>query len=137
GMRQFYLATQSNVVFLTSGAEDDPSAWLGFFGVELLKALPFIDWAEVYGAEGLTRIEANSPLALHAVFAARVLIDLVFIGALVQAISISVSLSRQKRQFLLNQGVHVLDPRIEKFEIAKLAKLRHGQWEYSEEISQF
>jgi hypothetical protein len=137
GMRQFYLAMQSNVVFLTSGAEDDPSAWLGFFGVELLKALPFIDWAEVYGAEGLTRIEANSPLALHAVFAARVLIDLVFIGALVQAISISVSLSRHKRQFLLNQGVHVLDPRIEKFEIAKLARLRHGQWEYSEEISQF
>lgn len=137
GMRQFYLATQMDDVFLAAGVEDDPSAWLGFFGVELLKALPFIDWAEVYGAEGMTRIEANGPLALHAVFAARVLIDLVFIGALVQAISISVSLSRHKRQFLMNQNVHVLDPRIEKSEIAKLARRRNGSWEFAEEISQF
>lgn len=137
GMRQFYLTVRFSNDFQTGGFENDPTAWLGFFGVELLKALPFVDWAEVYGAEGMTRIAANSPVALHAVFAARVLIDLVFIGALVQAISISVSLSRHKRQFLLNQGVHILDPRIEKIEIAKLARRRKGQWEFSPEIAQF
>lgn len=137
GMRQFYLTVRLSDEFQTGGFENDPSAWLGFFGVELLKALPFVDWAEVYGAEGVTRIAAKSPIALHAVFAARVLIDLVFIGALVQAISISVSLSRHKRQFLLNQGVHVLDPRIEKIEIAKLARRRKGQWEFSQDIGQF
>ena len=138
GMRQFYMATGVPDTFLLSGSiRDDPFAWLGLFGVELLKALPFVDWADIYGAHGNTRISANSPLALHAIFAARVLIDLVFIGALIQAISISVALSRHKRQFLMNQDVHVLDDRIEKAEIARLARRKNGKWEYRTEIEQF
>lgn len=138
GIRQFYLAAGAPTAFALHGAvRDDPWAWFGFFGVELLKALPFIDWADIYGAHGLTRISANGPLALHAIFAARVLIDLVFIGALVQAISISVALSRHKRRFLQNLDVHILDERVEKSELARLARRKNGEWQFRDEIEQF
>lgn len=135
GIRQFYLSSGVATSFSLDGSvRDDVFAWFGFFGVELLKALPFVDWADIYGAEGLTRIKANGPLALHAIFAARVLIDLVFISALIQAVLISVGLSRHKRRFLKNQDVHVLDDRIEKSELARLARRKNGVWVFREEI---
>jgi len=67
-------------------------------------------------------------------FVARVLIDLVFISALIQAVLISVNLSRHKRRFLKNQDVHVLDDRIEKTELSRLARRKNGQWTFKEEI---
>jgi uncharacterized membrane protein len=138
GIRQFYLTTGVPTSFTLHGAvRDDPFAWFGFFGVELLKALPFVDWADIYGAHGLTRITTNGPLSLHAVFAARVLIDLVFIGALAQAISISIRLSRHRRRFLQNLDVHILDDRIEKSELARLARRQNGEWVFRQEIEQY
>ena len=39
------------------------------------RALPFVDWADIYGASGQARIHVNSAIAMHAVFTARVVID--------------------------------------------------------------
>lgn len=138
GIRQFYLSSGVPTSFALNGSvRDDVLAWFGFFGVELLKALPFVDWADIYGAHGLTRITTNGPLALHAVFVARVLIDLVFIGALIQAITISIRLSRHKRRFLQNTDTHVLDERIEKSELSRLSRRHKGSWVYKTEIKQY
>jgi hypothetical protein len=137
GMRQFYLAAMEPDDFLFQGSvQDDPTAWMGFFGVELVKALPFVDWADIYGAHGATRISANSPLALHAVFAARVVIDVFFLGALLQAISISVGLARHKREFFLRKA-DVLDERIEKHELRRLVQKRNGSWAPFGEVEPF
>ncbi len=139
GMRQFSMLPGASEAFLVrGGVENDPFAWMGFFGVELLKALPFIDWADIYGARGDTRISTDSALAMHAVFAARVIIDLVFLATLLQAVSVSVALSRHKNRFLSGDPeITVLDDRIERGEIARLAKRRNGNWEYRSEIEKY
>jgi hypothetical protein len=64
--------------------------WLRFFGAELAKAVPFVDWWEVYDVQVRTpfHTEAAEPLAKHLTFAARALVDLVIMAALLQAIGI-------------------------------------------------
>lgn len=96
-------------------------AWTGFFGVELLKALPFVDWADIYGARSSAGISTSGPISMHAVFVARMIIDLVFLAALVQSVSISVAIEKNKRDFLANRnGVTRLDERIERSHLRRL-----------------
>lgn len=80
-------------------------AWLSFFGGELAKAVPFVDWWEIYNVsikapvEGVCAppgeqcLEGNGnadivPAAKHLTFAARAVVDLVIMAALFQAIGI-------------------------------------------------
>ena len=89
---------------------DSIRTWVDFYGTELAKAVPFVDWAEVYHVEGDAPVEANSALARHAVFLTRVLIDLVFLAALLQAISSASRDAQQKDLFYRKQTIHRLDP---------------------------
>jgi len=61
--------------------------WLRFFGAELAKAVPFVDWWEIYNVKVDTPFDAENaaPLAKHLTFAARALVDLVLMSALLQA----------------------------------------------------
>ena len=139
GMRQLHFTFGEGMFNIDGAVENNFVSWMSFFGVELVKALPFIDWSDIYGAKGATSISIVRPAAMHTVFAARVIIDLVFIASLLQAITISVSLSKQKRKFL-NQidGANKLDARIEKVELAKLAfKEKSGEWSFRPEIANF
>lgn len=79
-------------------------AWLSFFGGELAKAVPFVDWWEIYSVNIQTPVSgvcagaANEcvgsqtanivPAAKHLTFAARAMVDLVIMAALFQAIGI-------------------------------------------------
>lgn len=139
GMRQVHQIFDGSIFTVAKQELNDPLAWLGFFGVEMIKALPFVDWSDIYGAHGATAIKFENPSAMHLVFGSRVLIDLVFLSALVQAISISVSLGKHKRRFLGREvGVTKLDSRIEVTELSKLARRdRSGNWHYRPEISQY
>ena len=139
GMRQFELLFPSAQIFnIRAGAEDSLPAWTAFFGIELLKALPFIDWADTYQASGDTRIETGSILSMHVVVAARALIDVVFLSTLFQAVSISVSLSRNRRDFVSGKAdVDRLDDRIEVRELEKLAHWDRTRWEFSPDIEYF
>jgi hypothetical protein len=60
--------------------------WLRFFGAELAKAVPFVDWWEIYNVKVDTPFDAENaaPLAKHLTFAARALVDLVIMSALLQ-----------------------------------------------------
>tara|TARA_R110002020_G_scaffold464936_1_gene686039 strand:+ start:266 stop:2167 length:1902 start_codon:yes stop_codon:yes gene_type:complete len=138
-MRQFQLFDFGYPVFqVETGAIDRLDAWVGFFGVELLKALPFLDWADIYSAEAETRIHTSAPLSMHVLLVARAIIDLVFIGAILQALAISVSLSKNRRDFLERRaGVDALDPRIEARELARLSFRKNGEWRFREEIQQY
>jgi len=138
-MRQFQLFDFGYPVFqVEQGAIDRLDAWVGFFGVELLKALPFLDWADIYSAEAETRIHTSAPLSMHVLLVARAIIDLVFIGAILQALAISISLSKNRRDFLERRaGVDSLDPRIEARELSRLAFRKNGHWRFKEEISQY
>ncbi|MFN7054428.1 hypothetical protein [Hyphomonas sp.] len=80
-------------------------AWVSFFGAELAKAVPFVDWWEIYDVRIDVPVErvcssteaACPPEALergladagkHLTFAARAIVDLVIMAALFQAIGI-------------------------------------------------
>lgn len=108
----------------------DLRQWIGFYGTELAKAVPFVDWAEVYDVSGDATIEAHQPLALHLVFGTRVLIDLVFLAALLQAISIASRDANQKDRFYRKRDLTFLDPFTEPATFRTLVKkTADGEWE--------
>lgn len=95
--------------------------WIGFFGTELAKAVPFVDWAEVYNVGGTDESLVRSPAAHHFVFATRILVDLVFLAALLQALSISARNATQRGLFYEGQ-LDRLDPFLEPREFRKLMR---------------
>lgn len=105
------------------------SLWLAFYGTELAKAVPFVDWAEVYHVEGDAPVQATVPLALHTVFAVRVLIDLVFLAALLQAISSAARDAQQRDLFYRKRAIRHLDPFTEPEAFRALVKRNSdGAW---------
>jgi hypothetical protein len=93
--------------------------WIGFFGVELAKAIPMVDWAEVYNVNMTNDvISIETPASRHAVFLARVMVDLVLIAALLQAVSV---LTRNRHQKQLYGAGHIdrLDPFLERVEFSR------------------
>jgi len=64
--------------------------WVRFFGAELAKAVPFVDWWEIYNVDVRTPFDAENaaPLAKHLTFVSRALVDLVIMAALFQALGI-------------------------------------------------
>jgi hypothetical protein len=104
--------------------------WIGFYGTELAKAVPFVDWAEIYEVAGVAPIEVKTAPARHVVFATRVLVDLVFLAALLQAIGISTRNAKQKELFFKEGVLDRLDPFIEQREFRKLVRRADtGGWE--------
>lgn len=97
----------------------DLAAWVGFFGIELAKAIPVVDWAEIYGVSTNSEMIAiDGPASRHAVFLARVMVDLVLIAALLQTVSIW---TRSRQQKLLYKSGHIdrLDPFVERVELGR------------------
>lgn len=81
--------------------------WLSFFGAELAKAVPFVDWWEIY------KVDLNSPvkdpdaaLGKHLTFAARAMVDLVIMAALFQAIAIWQRSRAQKKLYQIGHVNH-------------------------------
>lgn len=108
--------------FFTYPAQFTPHylEWLGFFGAELAKAVPFVDWAEVYDVGRGTRIEIVHGAGQHLVFAVRVMIDLILLAALLQALQVSSRVETQRREFA-NGRLKRLDPFLERDEFRRLA----------------
>lgn len=101
--------------------QDNLLNWIQFFGSELAKAVPFVDWAEIYDVKGKGPIEIGEGEARHVVFAARVLVDLVFLAALLQALDTFARNAKQIEMF--EDGVlDRLDPFIERREFRRLVK---------------
>ena len=89
--------------------------WFVFFGGEMAKSVPFVDWSEVYGAETLTPITPNAGGGQHAVFFVRALVDLVLLAGFIQAFELSNRLARQKANFRdPDNPERILDPFLER-----------------------
>lgn len=112
---------------------DNMLAWIAFYGAELAKAVPFVDWAEIYQVHGEAGIEiGDEPMARHVIFATRVLVDLVFLAALLQALAISARNAKQ-RELFADGTLNRLDPFIEKAEFRKLVRREGAGWRADEE----
>jgi hypothetical protein len=112
--------------------------WIGFYGTELAKAVPFVDWAEVYHVEGDAPVVVGTDLAQHVVFATRVLIDLVFLAALLQAISSASRDAQQRDLFYRKRAIKRLDPFTEPEALRNLVRRNAaGDWERHESFDDF
>ncbi|OZB14682.1 MAG: hypothetical protein B7X53_13295 [Hyphomonas sp. 34-62-18] len=89
-------------------------AWLSFFGAELAKAVPFVDWWEIYQVDLKRPIEPseNNALGKHLTFLSRAMVDLVIMAALFQAIGIWQRNRTQQRLYDSGQ-IDVFDPFLE------------------------
>ena len=137
-MRQIHLGSGGQLFAINTDGQfiDSLWTWLSFFGLELAKAVPFVDWADIYNVETEFVISAETMSAHHVVFFARAIVDLVFLSALLQAISISLKLSRHKRMFF-NKEINLLDPMIEAIEFSKLAYRDNGVWRVGPDVERF
>ena len=97
-------------------------SWMGYFGIELAKAVPIVDWAEIYNVSpGTDLIQMNGTASRHSVFLARVMVDLVLIAALLQAISIT-GRNRQQKRLYAARHVTRLDFFVERLEMRRAIK---------------
>ncbi|WP_322810380.1 hypothetical protein [Terricaulis sp.] len=134
-LRQAQLMEGDGLFTLAQGADiHSIELWISFYGTELAKAVPFVDWAEVYHVEGNADVSAQTDLARHVVFATRVLIDLVFLAALLQAISTASRDGQQRDLFYRKRAIRRLDPFTEPEALRALVrKDANGSWEANEE----
>lgn len=98
--------------------------WFGFFGVEIAKALPFVDWAEAYAIDNGSGIVARGANGHHAVFVAKAVVDVLLLGALMQAIDAIRRENRQRDMFWRGE-LPVLDPFLEPREFGRLVRTRN------------
>jgi hypothetical protein len=123
GLRQLELLNAGT--FCIDGAEPSLAgalAWLGFFGAELAKSVPFVDWSEVFHVANGSPIEPNSVLGAQVVFAMRATLDLLMIAAVTQAVQLASRLAEQDQAFAAGK-VDVLEPFIERIRFHALGRV--------------
>lgn len=87
--------------------------WLNFFGGELAKGVPIVDWFDIYDIQQDRPFEPKDASGRHVIFASRLMIDIVIIAALLQAIGIMQRNKGQENLFKSGQ-VDFFDPFMEK-----------------------
>ena len=93
--------------------------WLGFFGAELAKTVPFVDWSEVFHVANGSPITARTTLGSQIHFVLRAGLDLLFLAAVVQAVGIASRLREQSAAFR-NNRLSILDPFSEARELSSV-----------------
>lgn len=147
GMRQLHYSL-GGVFQVPDAIAANPIAWISFFGAELAKSIPFVDWVDIYGAENSTQIQqfecpeqgpcdsdsrSRAATSSHIVFGARAVVDLVFLAALIQAISVARRWSQHKTMFF-NKEIDRLDPMLERSEFGKVGRRMNEAWVFKPEI---
>ncbi|MDP3491481.1 MAG: hypothetical protein Q8R82_00080 [Hyphomonadaceae bacterium] len=126
GLRQLHISLGGNVFIIDPVADTDHIfAWLSFFGTEMAKAVPFVDWTEIYRVEGSSTIRLDDTslgVGQHVVFGMRILVDLVLLAAFLQAIAITQRTKKLKDMFYVEESLNRLDPFIEPHELGKLVR---------------
>ncbi len=92
---------------------EDIIAWLNFFGGELAKGVPIVDWFDIYDIQQERPFEPKDASGRHIIFGSRLMIDIVIIAALLQAIGIMQRNKGQENLFKSGQ-VDFFDPFMEK-----------------------
>lgn len=114
-------------LFKGSGKDEFP-AWLGYFGFELAKALPVVDWADIYNVRaGDDLLQPNGAIGMHAVFFARATVDLVLIASLLQVLAITTR-NRQQKSLYAAKQIDRLDVMVEREELKRALNNAPENW---------
>lgn len=118
---------------------DDFTAWVELVGGELAKALPVVDWAEVYEvhAGGRLTMATGSIASHHLIFMTRVIVDFLILGTLLR-VSTASAVERAQRRLLFEGALNRLDPFIEAAEFRKLVRRgTAGEWVATQDLLAF
>jgi hypothetical protein len=129
GLRQIQLATcaaglEHCAFTLDAGGEMPDSAlgqflaWLAYFGAELAKSVPFVDWSEVFHVANDSPIKPKTTLGAQVVFCMRAALDLLLLAAVVQAVQIAGRLRDQNAAFRASR-LPILEPFAETRELRR------------------
>ncbi len=94
----------------TNGVVPGVLDWVWYFGAELAKAVPLVDWSEVYGVKNASPIIPQTGAGATAVFALRAALDLVLLTAVFQAVQLGMRLNEQDAAFFVTGKIDLLDP---------------------------
>lgn len=132
GLRQVHETLDSALFVIPNPADaDNLLSWLTFFGTELAKAVPFVDWAEIYQVKGDAPIRVDEETvgtAQHVIFGTRVLVDLVLLATLVQAIAVAQRASKLREMFYDDRTINRLDPFVELKAFRQLVNGERNRW---------
>jgi hypothetical protein len=117
-----------NLTYFQNADHADPTPWFVYFCFELAKALPIIDWADIYLEPGnFDTLVPTDPWGQHATFVARAMVDLVLVAALLQAISITLR-NRQQKALYAGRQISRLDELVEREELKKALSRPRSEW---------
>ncbi len=102
-------APNCGVANLEMAGTSDFLTWLGFFGGELAKSVPLVDWSEVFNVENRSPIKPSAALGAQVVFALRMTLDLLLIASILLALNIASRLRDRSRAFA-DKDLTILDP---------------------------
>jgi len=133
---QMHVGRVFGVPLFTNAPASGIGPWIGYLGFELAKALPIVDWADIYGlSEGADVMSPTRPIGMHTVFAARAVVDLVLVSALLQALTISARNRQQKTLYALKQ-ITRLDEIIERRELKRILSRPEARW-FADDVVDF
>lgn len=123
-----------NPIFVVGSANiNDFSAWIELVGAEVAKAMPFVDWSEVYGINAAGKISLGSgQLSHHILFGIRVVIDAIILGSLLQAVG-SFAKHKDRLDLFYEGRLDRLDPFLERRELGRLVRRNKDGWEVNKE----
>lgn len=93
--------------------------WMGYFGAELAKTVPFVDWSEVFHVANGSPLQAQTALGAQIAFVLRAGLDLLLLAAVLQAVQIATRLREQESAFR-NSRLPILEPFTERVELARV-----------------
>lgn len=95
--------------------------WIGFFGAELVKTLPFVDWSEVFNVANGSPIVIRTSFGAQFLFWVRASLDILFIASILQVFQLGARNREQLNAFYAGR-LQVLEPFAEKKEFTKAAR---------------
>lgn len=108
-----FFAPEAQEAALAAASSANIIDWLNFFGGELAKGVPIVDWFDIYDIQQERPFEPKDAAGRHIIFGSRLMIDIVIIAALLQAIGIMQRNKAQENLFKSGQ-VDFFDPFMEK-----------------------
>ncbi len=110
---------------MPTGQLDRFVVWAGYFGAELAKTVPFVDWSEVFHVANGSPLRPLTPFGSQVAFVLRAGLDLLFLAAVLQAVQIATRLREQEFAFLSNR-LPILEPFSERRKLLDLASMMNG-----------
>lgn len=134
GLRQIHLVTCSRgqcafvIAGLPTGQNPPILSWFSFFGGELVKLIPLVDWSEVFKVENGSIIQPATQSGVLTIFLLRAALDLLFFAAVLQAIQIAFRSAVHEKAFWAGD-VDFLDPFTERTLLEKVMDIyRRNDW---------